>query len=424
VVGNFLHHIDPYGVVLYAGAFTLVKGNVFYFIQNHSIATDGAKTSGYLAYDNLMLSRTGSTDIDVHGSLCVHHWGGGIAGSYFDVGWNTVLQTDAMSFFQRGSPCLRTDIHHNIFRHKTESEAIGARTFDSANRFKRWANTFNVNDALADHGVGDFDGDGIADVFVGTGAAWFFSSGGQAEWRFLNRMPERASALRFGDFDGDGRTDVLALHQGRIVISWAGCSPWQPVNVTAWKLSDMAVGDFDGDRHADLLLATGAEWFVAPGARNWAPYSAQPHRTPDLRFGDFNKDGKTDVVGVVGGRWKIMTTHSGAGRWEDLHPSLKGTLAGVVVADFTGDGIADLARSSGEWWWISKSGRAPWEKLRSAQVPGLGRIVDLTRFPIGRFYDGNATADIVFWSGATGLHFDFAPGGRDPITRLSRQDMK
>jgi hypothetical protein len=33
--------------------------------------------------------------------------------------------------------------------------------------------------------VGDFDGDRIDDVFLSTGATWWFSSGGQAEWRLL-----------------------------------------------------------------------------------------------------------------------------------------------------------------------------------------------------------------------------------------------
>src|SRR5262249_43144418 len=38
-----------------------------------------------------------------------------------------------------------------------------------------------------DFGVGDFDGDGVDDLFLGTGAGWWFSAGGKTEWRFLNR---------------------------------------------------------------------------------------------------------------------------------------------------------------------------------------------------------------------------------------------
>src|SRR4030095_8684231 len=126
---------------------------VSYFVRNHSISSDGAKTSGYLAYDNLVLSRTMSTDIDVHGSLDRGHWNGGISGNYYDVGWNTLLQTDHLNFEQRGTPCRRADIHHNIFRHKSEGDAIKSQTEDRANRFKAWANTFTLADPLRAHAL-------------------------------------------------------------------------------------------------------------------------------------------------------------------------------------------------------------------------------------------------------------------------------
>ncbi len=429
-VGNFLHHLNPYGVVTGDGGFMLVAANVMYDVRNHPIASSGAKTSGYLAYDNLFLSPSGSHEIDVHGSLHRTHWYGGIAGNYYDVGWNTILGLkksyngeSKVNFSLRGTPCHRADLHHNIFR-RSESESIESQTLDPANKLKRWANTFKQWAPLSDLGVGDFDGDGIDDVFVGTGAAWYFSSGGRAEWRFVNRMPEKASALRFGDFDGDRRTDVLALRNGEIQISWAGGSDWQTVNVAAWELSDLAVGDFNGDRQSDLFLATGAQWFVAPGARNWAPYSAQPYRTRDIRFGDFTNDGKTDVVAVVRGKWRMLTKHSGPEAWIALHPSLSGPLAGVIVADFTGDGKADLAKSPIGGWWISSAGMAGWTKLRSTPFPANLTLTSLIGQPVGRFDNGDVTADVVLWSGLTGVHFNHAPGGRNPVTRLSRQAMR
>ena len=63
-IGNFLHHLNPYGVATYSGAFILADGNVSYAVRNHSIASSGQKTTGYLAYGNLMLSSSGSHDID------------------------------------------------------------------------------------------------------------------------------------------------------------------------------------------------------------------------------------------------------------------------------------------------------------------------------------------------------------------------
>jgi hypothetical protein len=43
---------------------------------------------------------------------------------------------------------------------------------------------------------------------MATAAAWYYSPGGVAEWRYLNAQADAIGNLRFGDFDGDGRTDV------------------------------------------------------------------------------------------------------------------------------------------------------------------------------------------------------------------------
>ena len=211
--------------------------------------------------------------------------------------------------------------------------------FASGPAITRFANAFDAPNPVYDLGAGDFDGDGVDDLFIGTGSGWFFSPAGKAEWRFLNRMPEHASALRFGDFDGDGRADVLALHGAELVVSWAGVSSWQTINVTAWALSDLAIGDFDGDHAADIFLATGAEWFFAPGGRNWQHFATSVYRTRSLRFGDFTRDGKTDVFSVGPTQWQIVSKIDGT--WASLGPAFSSNVDELVVADFDGDGYAD-----------------------------------------------------------------------------------
>jgi hypothetical protein len=432
VIGNFIHHIekrdpfDSYGSVTGQGAFILNQGNIFYQTYAHSIAADPTATTGYHAYDNFFLSNQRKTHVvDMHPT---GHAEGTRAGDYFDVGWNTFLPTGHENIHDSGTPCRFTAIHHNIFL-QSESEAIVTATKDLAKHVV-YANTFNAQDEhvnpISDLAVGDFDGDGTDDVFVGTGAAWYFSSGAASEWRFLNRMPERASSLLFGDFDGDGRTDIIALHAGNIDVSWGAMSPWQTINSTTSTLADLAVGDFDGDRHADLLLATGTEWFWAPGGKNWISLGPSSDRRAQLLFGDFRHAGHTQILRIHSGHWELGEIVSGTLIFTTLNgPAQADSVDGLVVGDFDGTGFADeVARTNpqtGAWEYTRPSGFptfADWRPLRND--PGAAGTRLAKRGVAGRFL-GGAFTDIVVWQG---VDFYVAPSARDPLRQISRQDMR
>jgi hypothetical protein len=421
VIGNLITHDEAFGSVVGQGAFVLDQGNVAYQLHAQAVSSDPAGLTGYAAFDNLFLSDERKTSsIDMHGSLHPGHWYGGIAGDYHDVGYNTSLRNNIETVGIRGTPCRFVAIHDNIFT-QSKGDAIANQSTDPV-KTVTYANKYNVSNPMSPLAVGDFDGDGVDDVFVGTGAGWYFSSGGQSEWRFLNRMTEKADALLFADLDGDGRTDVIALHGANIDVSWGGLSPWQTINVMAWKLSDLAVGDFDGDGNADLFLATGQQWFYAPGGRNWKLLGASVYRTPQLRFGDFQHTGRIEAIRIHGGRWLVAGVDHG---WQDIGAAPDGlnSVTGLVVADFAGQGHAELAGSiananSGNhvnpWIWLfTVPGEGTnWTTLRPAPQP-------ISLFPIGRF-DNNRTSDVLLWSG---LDFVYASAGHDPLLPLSRQEM-
>ena len=445
VVKNSLHDNKMYGygygVSSGWGAFPLVQGNVA-CRNRHTIASTGHAETGYAAFDNLVLSdwphypnNAPTPDFDIHGdhiedfhetpTPCVSNpgkWWGGIAGDYVEVGWNTFLGTNRPSFFSRGTPCRGHDIHHNVFMRQApgspiceQSWALGTVAL-TPSTLQSTANRFSVApNPMNETAVGDFDGDGIDDVFVGTGTGWYFSSGARSEWRFLSRKSETAKMLRLGDFDGDGRTDVVTLRGAEVVVSWAGISDWQVINVTAGALEDLAVGDFDGDRVSDLFFANGASWYVAPGGRNWAPYASSRRRTSELRFADFTNDGRTDVLGINGGQWSLVTAPLGS--WTAIGPARASSMDGLFVGDFDGDGIADIARIVSDGidgnLQISKGGAVSFQDAAELDAPYLPIMV-------GRF-DAAAGVDVVRWSDRD---LKIASGGVGSWSSWARQDMR
>jgi hypothetical protein len=165
---------------------------------------------------------------------------------------------------------------------------------------------------------GDFDGDGVTDLFVTSprvdGAwQWRYAPGGSGAFIDLNYATIRPTDLRFGDFNNDRKTDVFAvvpLADGS--KQWAYSSGGAGNFVVLKTLSAVLhtlygipqIGDFNGDSTSDLFVATPRldsawQWQYAPGgAGDFIDLNYASVRPADLRFGQFNGDAdglKTDI---------------------------------------------------------------------------------------------------------------------------------
>jgi hypothetical protein len=428
VVRNFMHHNQRedlgYGVDIGDGAFAEIDGNVF-VSNRHAIACSGEPYSGYLARNNLVLFAASGYgtwnnvehDFDMHGTrddVCGYDHCGGEGGEYVEIGQNTFLGGNRYNFRLRGMPSRRVDFHDNVtvgsFGDAIKDDMHTGKIVEVNNRFAAANPTGRL-------GVGDFDGDQRDDLFLATGASWYYSPAGTAEWRFLSAHTEPIDQLLLGDFDGDGRTDVMTVKGSAWLVSWGGTSAWDQINNIPVSIADLAVGDFNGDRKGDIFYANGKEWLVSYGGT--APLDhidTSSYRIPDVRFGDFDGDGKTDIFGIEGNRWSI--TRGGTPGWMALPHTLSDSVRNLSVADLNGDGKADLMTlatvfPTGIGYKTWYNGTADWSSLRpfasGASIAGIGR------------FSGGRGADILLWNG---LYLDISAGGTGAPQRQSRQDMK
>ena len=482
IAHNFIHHNEKqnsgYGTESHLGAYPLVMGNTF-VSNRHAIAAGyGSVHTGYRAWYNLVLSAAAlqeshdipyhTQDFDMHGTAASPVTGdqgfGGLGGDYTDIFRNTFLGTNRPNFEIRGLPCNYAEYHNNIsmessddavqFKLNDVDEAVAVVGGDALLRVAANPAQFNQpNPMYGRLGVGDFDGDGTSDLFVATGTAWYFSPAGKAEWRFLSAKTEKIDQLLFGDFDGDGRTDVLAIHNGQFVVSWGGISDWEVLNANPTggalfllptAITQMATGDFDGGGISDVFFADGQTWWVSYGGVSaFALVATSSFRVKDLRFGDFDGNGTTDVFGVGSTNWQVSYSPKGVhdlfSSWQPLRRKLTDNADGLVVADFNGDGFADVAQICGDpfscSWHISYGGFEDWHSVTQSNW-----LVPSAFAAVGNFR-GYKAADMLFWNGiavpgglfttdscdlniGTFTHLCISIAGFNPVQRYSTQDMR
>src|SRR5438477_868324 len=214
-------------------------------------------------------------------------------------------------------------------------------------------------------GTGDFDGDGKADILwrnalTGENYIWLMNGLTIASQGSIN-VVEPTSGWQvqgIGDFDGDGRADILwrNLSTGENYIylmnGWtiAAQGLVNAVGDQAWQVK--GIGDFDGDGRADILWrnsSTGENYIWLMNGLSTASQGSVNFVDPAWQvkgIGDFDGDGKADILwrnSSTGENYLYLMngwTIAARGLVNIVEPSSFWELKGI--GDFDGDGRADI----------------------------------------------------------------------------------